>query len=818
MAYLHSSILFNRIKPIAYGAQRLLSMLSKKEELPCNAEIVIAGGGAVGSSVAYHLEKCGWKNILLLEQGQAGCGTSWHAAGLCGTIRGSLDQVDLSSYAIELFSQLEEETGVATGFKQCGSLLIATTKDTAIYIKRKAALARQRGRECHVIVPKEAGVLNPLLNTEDIEMALWVPDDGVVNPTDLIQAYLNGATKSGATTFIDGVKVNGFQSNGKHITGVATDFGIISCDKFINCAGLWARELGLKSNPAVKIPLHACEHFYIITNPSEKINPMLPVTRDYDRYTYCREWSGGLLAGGFEPNAQGTFFNGIPDKFQFQLLEENWDQFGVLMDGFLHRYPCFGNAEIRHFTNGPESFTPDGSPHVSKSTEFSNYYMAAGMNSNGIVNSAGIGRAMAELITYGESTTNIHMFDIRRISKSSNNKLFCHDKAAQSLSGMYNTSYPKKLSSNVHVMNSPIHCLLEKQGAMWGEFADWARPHYFKLSENETHVHSFGKPCWLPNVQSELKSCEESVGVFDLSSKSKINLTCADSASLIKFLENNCFYKDFKGMKPKDVVETIVHKANMSLVSSVVIFKVNENRVTLVTEPNQHTFLLSHLQDVNENTSDIVIEDITGKYASLGLVGPNAEEVLNVLLSPPFNTKDIRQGQCRPVDMGYATSIQLARHFMKGIDGWQIFAPTEYSQGLYSMMMKVGDKYGIRNAGNIALDSLRIRHMIPSYNSEIGPRTDETTLANFYQDEKRENSIALMQIEISIPISENWPWGGEAVLIDGHVAGNLTSVGYTGEDNKVLGLVFLDVNQAVVGTAVSVLVGEDHYDGKIVEH
>lgn len=526
-----------------------------------------------------------------------------------------------------------------------------------------------------------------------------------------------------------------------------------------------------------------------------------------------------VFLGGFEPNARGTFFKGIPKGFEFQLLEEDYDHFALFMDGLLHRYECFERAEIRQFTNGPESFTADGLPHVSKSADFRNYYIAAGLNSNGIVNSAGVGRAMSELITYGESETNISMFNLSRISSSANNKLLCHDKAASTLGVQYALNYPKMVSSGKSAKNSPIHCLLDQHGAVWSTSSDWSKPYYFKRSVTDEHINSFGKPNWLPNVQFELENCKKSVGVFDFSSKTKFNISFKNKTHLCDFVKSISLDKDIEKLEVNSYRSTVMKNAQGAVLCGADILVVSDTSLTLTTEANQHTLLLTYIKEhfLNDVTSDdVTIEDSTGRYAIFGLTGPNSDDVLNELINPPYSLDHIPHYHFEEVDIGYACNVLLVHSFMQGISGWQLIVPTEYSQGLYNMILKNGEEHGICNSGTFSLDGLRVQHMVPAYGSEFSLSTDANILEDLYVNKDKKTDISLTQIEFQITNPENWAWGGEQVaMADGKIIGNVTTIGYTLKDDIICGLAMLNRTHVALGDSVSVIVGEDMYEGKI---
>src|SRR3569832_2111771 len=366
--------------------------------LPTHAQIVIVGGGIVGCSVAYHLAKLGRTDVLVLEQGQLTSGTTWHAAGLVGQMRPNRSMTQMSKYGIELYSTLEAETGLATGWKQCGSVNVARTPERMKVLKKQLALARSFGVECHETPPAQPGERFPVMRTDDLQGALWLPGDGKANPADLCMSLAKGARNRGVK-ITEHVEVTGVLAEGARVKGLRTAQGDVRCEVLVNCAGQWARQFGALAG--VNVPLYSAEHFYVVTGKIAGVHPMLPVMRDPDGYIYYKEEVGGLLMGGFEPVAKPWGMDGIPENFEFQLLAEDWDQFEPLMKAALHRAPELETTEVRMLLNGPESFTPDGNFILGEAPELSHYYVCAGVNSAGIANSGGAGRLMAEWIVAG---------------------------------------------------------------------------------------------------------------------------------------------------------------------------------------------------------------------------------------------------------------------------------------------------------------------------------------------------------------------------------------------------------------------------------
>src|SRR6266702_4866775 len=449
--------------------------------IPSHARVVIVGGGIVGASTAYHLTKLGVADVVLLEQGKLTCGTTWHAAGLVGQLRATRNATRMSRYGIELYATLEAETGLATGWKQCGSLNVAKTPERLKLFRRQMARAKSFGIEFEFLSPAEAGKIYPLLRTDDLTGAVWIPGDGKANPTDLTQSLAKGARNGGAK-LLEGVKVTGFVSKAGRVTGVETAQGTIACEYVVNCAGQWARALGRRAG--VNVPLFSAEHFYIVTKKIPGVTPDLPVMRDPDGFIYYKEEVGGLLMGGFEPAAKPWGMSGIPEGFEFQLLPEDWDQFEPLMRAALHRTPALETAEIRQLLNGPESFTPDGNFILGEAPELAGFFVAAGFNSAGIANAGGAGRLTAEWIVGGAPPVDLWEVDIRRFAGFHANRRFLAERTVETLGLHYAMRWPRlELVSARPLRRSPLYDRLAAKGARFGSKMGWERPNYFAPSE-----------------------------------------------------------------------------------------------------------------------------------------------------------------------------------------------------------------------------------------------------------------------------------------------------------------------------------------------
>src|SRR6185295_595148 len=503
--------------------------------LPDSARVVVIGGGVIGCSVAYHLTKLGWRDVVLLEQGQLTCGTTWHAAGLVGQLRAHQNMTRLVQYSASLYQNLEAETGQATGWKQCGSILVARTAERVTLFKRIASAAKAQGVACELIPLQEAAAKYPIMRTDDLLGALWLPDDAKVNPADVTQALARGARMNGAR-IVERTRITAVHAQNGVATGVATTHGDIKAEVVVNCAGQWGRQVGRLAG--VNVPLHSAEHMYVVTGRIDGVHPDLPVLRDPDGYIYVKEEVGGLLVGGFEPVAKPWGMDGIPENFEFGMLPDDWDQFQVLMENALIRLPPLERAEIKTFMNGPESFTPDNNFIMGEAPELKNFFVAAGFNSIGIASAGGAGRALAEWIVEGEPSLDLWPVDIRRFARFHDNDRFLKERVSEVLGLHYMMPWPnRELQSARPLRTSPLYDRLGAQHALFGSKMGWERPNFFASSKDETRLdYSWGRQNWFSFAAAEHKATREAVTIADLTSFVKFFVQGRDAEGLLQRL------------------------------------------------------------------------------------------------------------------------------------------------------------------------------------------------------------------------------------------------------------------------------------------
>lgn len=755
---------------------------------PKNAQCVIIGGGIAGCSVAYHLTKMGHTDVVLLEQGQLSCGTTWHAAGLVGQLRSQPAMTNLIRYSTQLYAHLEAETGLATGWMQCGSVTVARTDDRMTMLMRTAAAARAQGVEVDVLTPQEAGDKWPVMQTDDLKGGIWMSGDGKANPTDLTQSLAKGARNGGAR-IIEGVKVTDITTKDGAVTGVVTDHGTIDAQVVVNCAGQWAREIGKMCG--VNVPLHSAEHMYIVTETMNGVTPDLPVLRDPDGYIYFKEETGGLVMGGFEPEAKPWGMDGIPDKFEFSLLPDDWDQFEILLQNALMRVPDMETVGVRKFYNGPESFTPDNNYLLGEAPELVNFFVGAGFNSMGIASAGGAGRALAEWIVEGEATSDLFAVDIRRFADFNNNPTWLHDRVKETLGLHYAMPWPnRELDTARPFRRSPLYDRLAAKNAVFGSKMGWERANWFASNGTTAEtVYSFGRQNWHDAVGAEHKAVRDGVAVFDQTSFAKLLVQGRDACAEL----NRMCAANIDVPIGKTVYTGMLNKRG-GFESDVTVIRLNEDRFFIITGSAQAVRDANWISRSFAPNAHVYMTDVTSAWSFLAIMGPKSRNVLGALTKTDLTNDGFPFGTCKSIDLGYAT-VMANRMSYVGELGWELIVPTEFTAGVYDDLMQIGADHGIRDAGYYALDGLRIEKGFRAWSRELTP--DITPLQaglGFAVDFNKPGGFvgkdALLAakadpdhldrriIQLVLKDAKAQIWGGEAVLCNGVEVGEVRSAAY----------------------------------------
>ncbi|HET9855002.1 MAG TPA: FAD-dependent oxidoreductase [Methylomirabilota bacterium] len=754
--------------------------------MPDHARAVIVGGGIVGASVAYHLTQLGWRDVVLLEQGSLSGGTTWHAAGLIGQLRSSSNFTRLIRYSADLYSRLEAETGQATGWKRCGSVSVARTAERMIQLKRNAAMANAYGVEAHVIGLDEAAARYPLMRTDDLVGAVWIPGDGKANPADITQALARGA-RAGGARLLEGVKVTGVNVANGAVTGVETSAGPIATEILVNCAGMWARELGRMSG--VTIPLHACEHMYIVTQPIAGVTADLPVLRDPDGHIYVKEEVGGLLMGGFDPWAKPWGAEGIPEGFSFGTLKEDWDKFDILMRNALVRLPALETAEVRTFLNGPESFTPDNYFILGEAPEVRRYYVGAGFCSGGIAAAGGAGKALAEWIVEDRAPMDLWPADIRRFAPLHGNRRFLRERVSEVVGVHYNIAFPnRELTSGRGLRRSPLHERLRERRACFGAKMGWERPNWFAPEGVAPEaVYSFGRQNWFPYSAAEHRAAREAVAVFDQTSFAKLRLEGADAEAVLQRLCANDV-----AVPPGRVVYTAMLNERGGFESDLTVTRLAADAYLVVTGSAQGTRDLDWIRRHLPAGARATVTDVTGASAVLGLMGPRSRELLARVSDADLGADAFPFLASREIAVGQAT-VRASRVTYVGELGWELYVPVEQAGLVYDELTQAGRDLGLRDAGYYALDSLRMEKAYRAWGREVtiddtpweaglgfAVRLDKPVpfLGREALLEQRERVLTKRLLTFVLEDAAALPWGDEPILRDGRVVGTVTSAAF----------------------------------------
>jgi glycine cleavage system aminomethyltransferase T/glycine/D-amino acid oxidase-like deaminating enzyme len=775
-------------------------------DLPARARAVIIGGGVIGTSVAYHLTALGWTDVLLLEQGQLSCGTTWHAAGLVGQLRASEAGTRLVQYSTQLYDRLERETGLGTGFRRCGGVTVARTPERMAALQRTAATATAYQLDCELISPRRAAELYPIMETGDLVGAIWLPGDGRANPTDLTAALARGARQRGAVvrerTAVTGITVrNASVSGGRVVTGVRTDQGDIEAEVVVNCAGQWAKQVGELCG--VTVPLHSAEHFYVVTDQIDGVHRDLPILRDPDGYTYFKEEVGGLVVGGFEPAAKPWVApDAIPRPFEFQLLAEDWEHFSVLMESALARIPVLRETGVKKFYNGPESFTPDNQFILGEAPEVRNFFVAAGFNSVGIASAGGAGLALAEWITSGQPSSDLTTVDIRRFAPFNGNNQWLRDRVGEVLGLHYAVPWPnRELQSARPFRRSPAYHLLRAANACFGAKMGWERANFFAPPGEQPRIeYSWGRQNWQPWSAAEQLATRRAVAVFDQTSFSKYLVTGPDAEAALQWLCTNDV-----AVAPGRTVYTGMLNGRGTYESDITVTRLSAEEFLLVASAATTERDCDHIRRRMPAGSRATLVDVTSAYAVYGVMGPRSRELLGRLSRRDLSDAAFGFGASALIDLGYST-VRATRITYVGELGWELYVPAEFAVGVYEDLMTAGAGLGAVNAGYYAIESLRLekgyrafgRELTPDYNPveagllfacKLG--TDVGFLGREAVEKAKAAGPRRRLVSLVLGDPGVMMWGGELVLRDGVPVGQVTSAAWGETLGAAVGLGYI---------------------------
>jgi 4-methylaminobutanoate oxidase (formaldehyde-forming) len=682
--------------------------------LPSRARVVIVGGGIAGCSVAYHLVKLGWKDVLLLERGRLTCGTTWHAAGLITTLRASQTLTELGRYTGTLFESLAHETGQDTGYRRFGSMLVARTEPRWEEIRRMSALGALYGIESHPVSPAEAKKLHPLIDEGAIVGGIYVPKDGQANPVDATQALAIGARRGGAK-IIEGVSVEKLEVEHGRIAAVMTSQGRVECEVAVVCAGLWTRDLC--RTVGVPVPLYAAEHMYVVTETSPRITSGLPILRDPDGTVYIKQDAGKLLTGCFEPHAKPISVGRLPLDQQFIHLPEDWDHFEEPYARAAELVPLLSELGIVHFMNGPESFTPDNKFILGESPQVKRLFVAAGFNSGGVLSSAGVGKAIAEWVVEGNPTLDLSEVDIARFQPFQVNENYLKDRISESLGLLYAMHWPHRQTESARgVRRVPLYEQLKAHNACFGEVAGWERANWYAPpGVTPNYQYSYGRQNWFPYVAEEHRAVREQVGLFDLSSFSKYEVQGSDALAELQRICAN----DIDVAVGRSVYTQALNERG-GIEADVTVTRLGPDRFLWLTPAASQNRDFSLLKRNMRSKAFAAVTDVTSAFAMLAVMGPRARELLTRVSPADFSDTAFPFGTCRDVELGYACGFAIRLTYV-GELGWELYVPTEFAVHVFDRLTAAGEDLGLRLAGYHALDSLRHEKAYRSWGHDLSP-------------------------------------------------------------------------------------------------
>ena len=754
---------------------------------PSHARAVIVGGGVVGCSVAYHLAGLGWTDVVLLERRRLTSGTTWHAAGLIAQLRATANMTKLAKYSQELYGDLEEETGVATGFRRVGSITVALTGERKEEIFRAASMARAFGVEVERVTPAEVKERYPHLNVEDVTAGVYLEKDGQGDPANIALALAKGARQRGAA-ILEGVEATGFRLEGRRAVGVewssGEDSGTIGCEAVVNCAGMWAHRIGRMAG--TNVPLHACEHFYIVSEPIEGMR-QLPVLRVPDECAYYKEDAGKLLLGAFEPDAKPWGMDGIPDDFEFGQLPEDFDHFEPILEMAVKRMPVLAEAGIHTFFNGPESFTPDDAYHLGLAPEMDNVWVAAGFNSVGIQSAGGAGMALSRWMDAGERPFDLGDVDIGRMQPFQGNRHYLFERSKETLGLLYADHFPYRQKASARgVRRTPFHAHLADRGAVFGEIAGWERANWFaEPGEAREYRYVWGRQNWFANAAREHMAVREGAGIYDMSSFGKIRVEGPDAEAVLNRVCGN----DMSVPAGRIVYTQFLNRAG-GIEADVTATRLSETAYLVVTPAAtrlaDQTWIMRHVGDAR-----CAVTDVTAGEGVLAVMGPRSREIMRAVSPDSLSNEDNPFGTALEIEIGMGLA-RAHRVSYVGELGWEIYVSSDMCAHVFETIWAEAEPLGARLCGMHMMDSCRIEKAFRHFGHDITCEDHvleaglgfavKTTKPDFVGREavlrKREAGLERRLVQFRLTDPEPLLYHNEPILRDGEVAGYLSSGGY----------------------------------------
>ncbi|MEL7090779.1 MAG: FAD-dependent oxidoreductase [Pseudomonadota bacterium] len=786
--------------------------------LPSQARVVIIGGGVVGCSVAYHLTKLGWQDVVLLERKALTSGTTWHAAGLIAQLRATANMTKLAKYSQELYGDLEAETGVATGFKRVGSITAAMTAERLEELHRQAAMARAFGVEVEEISPSEVKARYEHINIDGVTGGVYLPLDGQGDPANIALALAKGARQQGAT-IAERTAVTAIAKTGRRVTGVdwqAEDgsTGHITCDHIVNCGGMWGRDVGKMAG--INVPLQACEHFYIVTEAISGLT-QLPVLRVPDECAYYKEDAGKMLLGAFEPDAKPWAVNGIPKDFEFDQLPEDFDHFEPILEMAVNRMPMLAEAGIHTFFNGPESFTPDDAYHLGLAPEMDNVWVACGFNSIGIQSAGGAGMALAQWMEDGARPFDLGDVDIMRMQPFQGNKTYLAERSTETLGLLYADHFPYRQKATARgIRRTPFHQHLLDRGAVMGELAGWERANWFaQNNQTPAYDYSWKRQNFFDNVATEHKAIRENVGMYDMSSFGKLRVEGPDATAFLNHVAGG----QYDVPVGKIVYSQFLNNSG-GIEADVTITRLSETAYLVVTPAAtrlaDQTWLQRHVGERR-----VVITDVTAGEGVLAIMGPNARKLMQRVSPNDFSNDTNPFGTAQEIELGMGLA-RVHRVTYVGELGWEVYVSADMAGHAFETLYEAGEDLGLSLCGMHMMDTCRIEKGFRHFGHDItcedhvleaglgfAVKTDKPDFIG--RDavlRKKDEGLQSRLIQFRLNDPEPLLYHNEPILRDGEIVGYLSSGAYGHHLGGAMGLGYVpcpgETAQDVLGSSYEI--------------
>jgi len=754
--------------------------------LPSHAQYVVIGGGIIGCSTAYHLSRDHKADVVLLEQNRLTSGSTWHAAGLVGQLRSSASITQVLKYSVDLYKKLDAETGLATGWKMTGCLRLATNEDRWKEYKRLATTAQSFGMEMHLVSPAEVKKMWPLMDVSDLVGASWLPTDGQASPSDIAQSLAKGARMHGAK-IVEGCRVEGFDIVDGRVKAIRTNQGTIACETVINCGGQWARQIGAMAG--VSVPLQPVKHQYVITEKVDGLASDAATLRDPDRRTYFKEEVGGLVFGGYEPNPIPWTTGNVPDDFEFQLFDDDWDHFEQHLGEALARVPALANTGIKKMINGPESFTPDGNFILGQAPELKNFFVGAGFNAFGIASGGGAGWVLAEWAAKGEAPMDLWVVDIRRFSDLHKDRDWTCERTLEAYGKHYTVAFPhEEYQSGRPRIVSPLYERLKARQACFGSKLGWERPNWFAPPGVEPKdVYSMGRQNWFPHVGEEHRAVREKAGLFDQSSFAKYELKGRGAAEAISFIAANRVARG-----PGKLTYTQMLNSRGGIECDLTVAQLADDHFYIVTGTGFRTHDFAWIREHIRPGLDATLSDVTEQWGTLSLMGPASRSILARLTDADVSNAGFPFGAVREITIAGA-KVRALRVTYVGELGWELHVPIAAIGTVFDALMEAGHGEGIVPAGYRAIESLRLEKGYRAWGADITPndspfhaglgwavklKSNEDFIGRAASEAIASRPLVKMLAGFTTEREDVVLAGRETILRNGEFAGYLTSGGY----------------------------------------